>query len=231
VPKRKRKIYEIHTKMDDWTQSPPRWERDYMATIACGKCLRPRKGYPFQPIPQYVMKPPKAPYCVVMNTVPDVVSEELAELIEPYLQDVVWGPVYLERDDVVGRLKYRSYWVRPDRCIVHSRGPYARHRLCDCGVILNCNPNAKEALLASYLDERLIYQTTTGSLLIDDELVRKLDLLTRFPMLTLWPYRIIDEPMDGDVLPGDPGWNGVLVERPIEVPEDLQAPFAKKWSY
>lgn len=174
--------------------------------------------------------PPRAPVCVVMNTVPNVISEEFAKAIEPYVQDVVWGPVYLERDDIIGPIKYRSYYVHPDRCIVGKRGPFARHRLCDCGVITDCNPNAKEVVVESSLDERLIYQSTMGALLIDGALATKLDLEARFPLLTLWPIKIIDKPLDGDVLPGDPGWNGTLIERPIEVP-DMSTAFAKKWAY
>ena len=64
-----------------------------------------------------------------------------------------------------------------------------------------------------YLDDRLVYLDGHGALYVDDALAKSLRLRERFPDLRLYRFDVIPEPLDGDVMPGDPGWDGVFREQ------------------
>lgn len=53
---------------------------------------------------------------------------------------------------------------------------------------------------------------------VEEGLVAKLKLPERFKDLKLKRVRVVPEPLDGDVLPGDPGWTGRFKEQPLPKP-------------
>jgi hypothetical protein len=227
----KRQMYFITTQNHDpLLPSPDWWEQEYFRSFKCEECLGPKKGYDL-PIPQYVCRKPKWPYEPAFNTRPHIMHTKLREVLERFLPHTLWGPVYFStRPDQKVELPYSSWWTPPQYCIVDNRNLLARHRLCACGSILNTNVNAKEAILRRDLDDRLLYTDHSDQFIIDDELVRQLDLRTKFPDLKFVRLPIIDKPLDGQILPGDPGWNGTITPKPITVldPDD---PESGKWQY
>lgn len=226
-----RVMLEMFCNVDRPIYSPDWWEQEYFRTIKCDRCLGPKLGYA-DPIPQYVTKRLKWSIELIFNTCPDVMKTELQAVLSAYLPQALWGPVYSERRP--GERKkltdYVSWWVPYEHCIVTNRNLLARHEMCSCGCVLKCNVNAKPALLRRYLDDRLLYSGTMHELIIDEVLVRQLDLRARFPDLTFDRLPIIEKPLDGQILPGDPGWNGTLVPKPITV-LDTDDPESDKWQY
>jgi len=83
-----------------------------------------------------------------------------------------------------------------------------------CGRIKNMMAWARGAIVEISLDHRRVYQDLSGWVYIDPILAKDLDLKSRFPDLKLIRYDVIPEPLDGDVLPGDPGWDGVFRPNP-----------------
>lgn len=227
---RERCVYQMFCNVDRLIPSPDWWEQEYFRSFKCDICLGPKKGNAEQ-LPQYVSKKLKWPIELMLNTSPNCMSNELRRLLEPYLPHTLWGPVYFStRPDQKLELPYSSWWTPQGHCIIGNRNLLARHEMCVCGSILNANVNAKEAVLRRYLDERLLYTDQSNLFIIDEELVRTLDLRVRFPNLEFWRLPIIDKPLDGQILPGDPGWNGTITPKPITVldPDD---PESGKWQY
>lgn len=238
-----RKIYMLAAAWDEPFFSSDRWTEEYEQTISCAKwkvpspdpenlCFGPRPEWQNKPIPQYVERVPPVPICPILAAGPNILSEKLTEVLRPHLAGGQFGPVYVEDIKGIRQVPFCTYSVPNQLCIVVDRSPFARHRLCQCGCIISENGNAKAAILRRTLDDRLLYSSFMGSLYIDGRLIDQLDLATRFPKLEFDPVPLIDEPMDGDILPGDPGWNGTLTRRPIEIPKDFRTnKFFKRWSY
>lgn len=135
--------------------------------------------------------------------------------LEPHLKEMITGEVWhLDESGKRTRLPYVTIWTPPDNRIDINRGEWSAHNICPlCGVISPLNYNDKEAVLTRSLDKRMVYMTIRESLVVDLQLMQ--DLKARFPDIRAIRIRVIDEPQDGDVLPGDPGWTGKFV------PQDL----------
>jgi hypothetical protein len=225
-----RKLFQMFCNVDRLISSPAWWELEYFETIKCQECLEPKLHY-HEAIPQYVSQKLAWTIELMMNTSPNIMRNELRESLSPHLPHTLWGPVYFStRPDQRVELPYSSWWTPPQYCIVENRNLLACHRLCACGSIVDTNVNAKEAILRRYVDDRLLYTDTSNLFIIDDVLVRSLDLRTKFPDLKFVRLPIIDKPLDGQILPGDPGWNGTITPKPITVldPDD---PESGKWQY
>jgi hypothetical protein len=102
--------------------------------------------------------------------------------------------------------------------IQSDRGRHCRHvRYECCDVYRNIIGWASGAIVERSLDDRLIYVDQFGSVLISHELAERLELKNRFPKLWLYRVDVVPEPLDGEVLPGDPGWDGVFRPAPPPV--------------
>ncbi|MBY0111966.1 MAG: hypothetical protein K2Y21_04030 [Phycisphaerales bacterium] len=142
--------------------------------------------------------------------------------IKPQLKEMITGKVWhIDDAGKRTRLPYVTIWTPPENRIDINRGEWSRHNICPlCGVISPLNYNDKEAVLTRSLDDRMVYLSMRESLLMDLRLMENLDLKVRFPDLRALRIQVLDEPRDGDVLPGDPGWTGEFV------PQDLKAKYA-----
>lgn len=99
--------------------------------------------------------------------------------------------------------------------IQSTRGRFCRHFITDCcGVAFNEIGWASEPIVERTLDDRLVYIDQSGWVLVADELVERLELKRRFPKLWLYRVDVVTEPLDGEVLPGDPGYKGVFIPNP-----------------
>ncbi len=89
---------------------------------------------------------------------------------------------------------------------------------------------AEGAILRRYLSDALVYQSTSGGLYIESKLATQLKLRKKYPDLLLYPMKMLDDPLDGDTLPGDPGWDGTFRERPTpRAPKGR--PHKTRWTY
>jgi hypothetical protein len=143
------------------------------------------------------------------------------KVLRPYLKKTITGEVWhLDETGKRTRLPYVTIWTPPENRIDINRGEWSRHNICPlCGVISPLNYNDKEVVLTRSLDDRVVYLSMRESLLLDLRLMQDLDLKRRFPDLRAIRIQVLDEPRDGDVLPGDPGWTGEFV------PQDLKAKY------
>ena len=149
---------------------------------------------------------------------------DLVDVIEPYSHDMLFGKVSL--DDGSGGLQsthFSTVTAPADRRIQSDRGRHCRHmRWNCCDVFQNKIGWASGAIVEHTLDDRLVYINEGGWVLVADELVERLELKRRFPKLWLYRIDVIPEPLDGEVLPGDPSWDGVFRQAPPPVmPEGM----------
>jgi hypothetical protein len=144
---------------------------------------------------------------------------DLFKVLKPHLKHAITGSVWhIDGAGKRSKLPYVTIWTPPRYRIDINRGEWSRHNVCPlCGVISPLNFNDKQAVAAWALDERMVYLSTREYLIIDLRLMEKLDLKARFPDLRTIRVRVIEKPLDGDILPGDPGWTGKFE------PQDLKA--------
>jgi hypothetical protein len=149
-----------------------------------------------------------------------VFRADLLDLLSPYHVDGIRGDCFVgEPDASLPISSHETCYVTRDRELLVSRGKNCRHRQCRyCKRFLNRIGWAKDAVVDRYLDDRLVYQDDTGWMYVEEGLVAKLKLPERFKDLKLKRVRVVPEPLDGDVLPGDPGWTGRFKEQPLPKP-------------
>lgn len=149
------------------------------------------------------------------------IRNDLWTLLKPHLSTAIVGTVKLALAGKKAGLPYVTVYLPGQLRIDVNRGEDAWHTQCpECKMITPENFSDKKTAVSYTLDDRLVYFSTRDYLLLDGELVDQLDLRRRFPDLRFRRIRIVDEPLDGDVLPGDPGWTGKFT------PQDMEAKVA-----
>lgn len=192
------------------------WEMRHIAETRCPGCRRWRQDVPYAPIHAILRNRPK--YLVSTTGLFQVVDPELVDAILPYGRGIITGTVRLARDpglpiDLVTVYGQREHWLQADR------GRYSRHNQCHvCGRVRSRNGWAHPVIVERYLDDRWLYLDSSDELFVDLRLVEKEHLRKRFPKLRFYPVPVVPEPLDGEVLPGDPGWTGTLVKQPLPAP-------------
>jgi hypothetical protein len=169
---------------------------------------------------------------VAMGDALRLIHERLYDALKSHWGGELVGRCYVE---LPGRTpqetEYLSVYTPPALTLEAHRGKYCRHNRCKgCGTIGNKVFWASGAVLRRYLDSRGVYQDVYGGIYVRRVLAESLELERRFPDLKLYKVPIIDEPLDGDVLPGDPAWNGRFKERPIPTPPGKDPPRGR-WTH
>ena len=112
-------------------------------------------------------------------------------------------------------IPFWTLWVPDSECVETNRGKYSRHHVCDgCGRVLGAGD---EGLLRRDLRDRKLVTDITGSIIIERELWLSLESRRILRDLRASPMPVFESPVDDWVLPGDPGWDGVL-----RTPESLK---------
>lgn len=145
--------------------------------------------------------------------------EEFLGLLRPYCERIIFGSVAVRSpDDSSERVvPYSTVAARMKDRIITTRGKYCRHNIpCPlCGRAGNFIAWARSGALNKSLDDRLVYLNEDMNFLIVDALYKKLELRKRFPKLIFEKVDILEKPQNGEVLPGDPEWDGVFRSMPI----------------
>ena len=227
---------------DDLVDLTPESQKNYLSTHACTRCHNASAAWRANPVPLdiEVISLPKGPITMARGgCFAAVMRRDLAEILTPYLRKPMFGRVSAREarpKDVPGA------WVTcvpgEGGGITVDRGKDGPHGVCaeGCGVI---RPAVAEGSLhggilrrdiahhpAFFGDDRF-YQ-----IIVTDELIERLDLKSRIPDLR-WQFRrydVIDEPLDGDVLPGDPGWDGVFEGPALFLPLGTE-PTIGRWTF
>lgn len=214
----KRIIRRVVSVNDEVVDPCPEWRKEYVKSVKCLGCGYLRsdiKG----PVPNCIVEIPRSVVVFAWGTGPNMYRKDFLDLIEPYHPDGVRGPCYVP---VEGRrvlsTTHETCYVPVSRELLATRGEDCRHHRCRvCKRFLNKVGWARGAIVGSYLDDRQVYQNG-HDLFIDNRLADEIRLLSRFDDLRLKRVQVVKEPLDGDVLPGDPGWNGRFKERSLPKP-------------
>jgi hypothetical protein len=141
-----------------------------------------------------------------------ILDAAVVDVLAPYCRDIYFGRVTAPGPRG-GSIPTRFFTVAApkDRRVQSTRGRHCRHFITNCcGVVFNQIGWASGAIVERTLDDRLVYVDQDGGVLIADELVERLEFKRKFPNLWLYRIDVVPEPLDGEVLPGDPGWDGVF---------------------
>jgi hypothetical protein len=194
------------------------WEEEFMADHLCPGCNRWRQDVPYAPVDALLRRVPRS----LLSTTGlfKVLSQPLAKILEQYGRGLVFGSVRLAPGgDVLPN--WRTAYSTRETWLEEQRGRYSRHRQCRvCNTIVYCNGWAHPVIVERYLDDRWVYLNLSADVFVDERLIESESLRDRFPTLRFYPVPVVPEPLDGEVLPGDPGWTGVFTKLPLPKPPD-----------
>jgi hypothetical protein len=216
MPRRIWQLYSrIAAKWDHQVRPDPGWLRSYAAEVKCPGCYMPRSEWHEQPNPIDVVleQPPvQGATLASVDSFPVLIRTDLLEALRPHMRGFVIGRCTKRSPNGTEPTEYATLYTPRSAQLEAHRGPHCRHEQCaGCGRVWNNVFWAKGGILARNLDDRVVYQDVLGWIYVDAELAGDLRLREVFPDLRYYKkYPVIAEPLDGQVLPGDSGWNGVL---------------------
>lgn len=225
------KCYRLYTKYDDLLERTTASEREWRATHACKQCGDPSAAWRAKPVPidVEVVRSPRGPIASIGGGfVAAVLRADLARTLSPYLLKPLFGSVSVRRPTATD---HPGRWVTctPGEGwgINTERGKYCRHGpgCRECG---RSGGNwigwASGAVVRRDIDDRLaFFGDGYGQVFVTDALIDQLDLRKRFPDLRFYEYEVVDEPLDGEALPGDPDWDGIFRPGPpVYYPEHVK---------
>lgn len=194
------------------------WYERNQAEHLCSGCNRWRVGVPFRPVDVVLRRAPRA--VLATTGLFEVAERSLAEILHQYGRGVVLGAVRVGRGENL-LPGWRTVSVPREAWLEDNRGRYSRHSQCRvCGTIVIRNGWSHPVIVERYLDTHLAYLNKSGAPYVDQRLIDLESLCERFPTLRFYPVPVVPEPLDGEVLPGDPGWTGTLIKIPLPKPPD-----------
>lgn len=212
---RSRQVRFIRSRIDRSAVADPLWLSWFLEHVAC-----PRNDYELgrgwrakpAPIDVVLSSLPEAVVCGIDHAWIKLFDRSFAKALGSHLNGMLVGSVKMRTGH--GRPKdcgYVSVLVPPNLSIDPYRAKECVHEQCpDCGAICSLNW-AQVGIVERTLEGKMLWGSESdGAFHIDEELAKKLDLRKRFPDLMLVHERVIPEALDGDILPGDPGWDGVF---------------------
>lgn len=226
-------MYELFSRKDSVVRYAPQWEEWYNRTLKCSVCgwPDPKKYTKPKGVDVVVRQMPRGS-AASADAFPKLLTQDLYDLLAPYCKHLFAGRCYFQRKpgDEPVETPYVTVYTPREHVLEAHRGKYCRHHRCKgCGKISNAVFWASGAVVRRDLDERGVYQDVFGNVYVRSLLAETLKLERKFPDLKLYRVSIFDEPHDGDVLPGDPGWTGVLKERRFPAPPERDPP-KSRWT-
>ena len=215
---KRRTVYEMRSRRDEVVKRTRESESAH-ARIKCSYCYHPGMQWINRPCPIDVVITSAPAGCEASVTFPSLIRNDLWEVLAGVHSDARIGSCrVVDRAGCTQATGYVAICVPQARVIDPYRGPHCRHEVCpgSCQQIRRSIWSAKGAIVERDLDDRLVYQDAYASIFIDGELVKSLNLKSRFPDLVLTKFPIVPKPLDGETLAGDPGWDGVF--RPVPPP-------------
>ena len=217
------RVFELYTRYDDLLELTADSEREYRRRFACKQCFGLSKEWRANPTPIDIelRRPPKGSIAAVADSGLCVLRTDLADALSAFLPGLMQGRVAFHKYTPP---KSHPGWVTcfPDTGsdIDTYRGPYCRHVICvgGCGGIGNLIGWARGAVLRRDIGDKLAFFGQVATYIyVQDSVLEQAKLRERFPDLRPYEFPVVDEPLDGEVLPGDPEWDGVF--RPAPPPE------------
>lgn len=227
-------LYELYSKRDCVVNITEASSLDVKA-VGCAQCEVPNYKWDRHPSPIDISVTSNPVGCTATVAYgPKISASRLVQMLRPFMAEVQVGKVYVESTPKSRVLSdYVTCIVTRKNRLEAFRGRYCRHGQCKmCGLFINKVGWASGAIVARYLDDRRVYTDDSDNMYIDPLLADELHLSDHFPDLRFYRVDIIPEPLDGDILPGDPGWNGTFMERPLPdlPPEGAGKPKRGRWT-
>jgi hypothetical protein len=138
-------------------------------------------------------------------------------IFEPFLPRAVWGDVHRRLGGKLVHTGYYTCLLPRDEWTSIGRGKnYLEHHLCPVcrQVHWLCSEAKHHGILRREARNRPVVLSENLFLCVTPEFYEQQELEKRLPDIKVcYKIKVYDEDPAGWVLPGDPGWNGVLVQR------------------
>jgi len=190
------------------------WRRWYEVHLKCRGCFRPKRAWQVSPKPIPVE-------CVGRNFrglsfrplgfPSDFWRLEFLDSISRYLpSNMVLSPCNARGEYAEAARKYAAIHLPSSEYASKHRGAGNGHMICDgCG-FMACPSWGDEGFVKHEVCDRPIVFDDFSGMYIIRPLALELKIGERFPDYRGHKVPVLDEAKDGYVLPGDPGWDGVL---------------------
>lgn len=199
--------------LDDAVNEDPQWLAHYIKNIKCPACERYNIDWQTNPYPINVVltRAPRMCYDMAWKSWVFCVRKDLYDVLKPHLAGMLIGAVAVAGTSSTPQTTdFVSLVVPPSMQIRVHRGAGGLQSQCPaCGTI-SSRWGSHEGIAARYLDHRHLYGNENNQFYVDDVIRRALKADRRFKDLRFNRHKVIPEPLDGDVLPGDPGWDGTF---------------------
>jgi hypothetical protein len=179
------------------------WRKDAKGTLFCPRCSRIyRRLYP-KPINVVLKRHPgnrisAGVWCTGIR----IFHSDFLEQIKDYLQDFILGKCY----DANGKLIEDFMTCYHKKYLVIRGVAGSTYTICPaCNEVGPIPGDFPHYIPRFYLTDSKIYQNSSCSMLLDEELVKQLDV-SYWPDAEFDTIPIRDNPIDGQVLPIDPGY-------------------------
>jgi hypothetical protein len=185
--------------------------------IRCPGCWRFLSDSVAVPLDLTVYRPPKVP--TFSGVFAAFVRRDLLAVLLPHLRGGLIGRAFGRNGSEL--TDYVTLCTKPSTWIEDQRGRYSvhNHQCRVCGRVFSSNGWSHPSVLRREMDDRQLYLTDNADIYIREELYDAVWALVKGARHTvLAPVPILDEPQDGQVLPGDPGWTGTLVKKRLPEP-------------
>lgn len=202
-----RTLYELAEAKEGWSfLADKRWAEAH----AYGKTNCPECGWVYfhlhrQPIHAKMDQIPRRRSIGLISFMAlGIIHARLLDVLSKHMDDFAFGDVYNERDEVVRdyRTFYSSTYIEP-------RGQSgSTWRTCPGCSRVMYSWKGEPYVLSKDLDDRHVYHDVICSVYVDEYLASAIDW-RKFKDLKLVPFPVLDRPLDGLRLPGDPDWDAM----------------------
>jgi hypothetical protein len=214
----KRKLYYVRSKLDDTVDASPQWLSLFNSNIACSDPKHYGVGFGRrwirhpQPINITLVREPAGSVAAAGMSPITLMHNKLYNKISAFCDHMLIGTVIVQ-DQVTGKKRSCEYVTivsRPSEWIDEYRGPDGLHWECPTCKTIIALRMGDSGTPESKLNNNLVHQSQDGALYFDAELIKGLSIDANFRDLIFIREPLLKKPLDGDVLPGDPEWDGVF---------------------
>lgn len=209
-----RHLFLVESRRDDIAEPTERWSDEHIRDTRCPGCHRWREEVPWKAVDVELERLPQSP--LVTSGLFQVADAGFAALIARHARGVAVGEVRL-RGDLGPLPDWRTIKCHRDQWLETDRGRFSVHNQCHrCGYVRAAVGWAHPVVVERSLDGSLAYLNSCDSLFVEPEFVSREVLDAAYPGLRFIPVPVVAEPLDNDVLPGDPLWTGTFTPRPFK---------------
>lgn len=207
--------YYIRSRFDEIIDEDREWLDANSSRLVCEGTLHPSREWLDRPRPvdAVISTTPRGSVAGISNIPMTLISDHLYVSLRPFIKRgwFVVGTARLRLGRRTVPSGFRTIIVHPKHSIDPYRGPKCQHRQCArCGLICSVDWSDSGIVERTIAGTHVFGFVYTGGIYVDDVVVQELSLRSRFPDLRLIRQRILTEPLDGDILPGDQSWDGTF---------------------